>query len=292
MVARFHEQWLQLAGINSLEKDPAVFPAFTGEVASAMQQEVRAFTDAAVWQGDGKVATLFSAPYTFLNDVLGRFYGVDGLSSTFARVDRAALGMRPVSGILTMGGLLASYSSRNNTSPTHRGVFVRKALFCEGLPPPPANANVVPPVQQPNQTRREAMVNHVQDATCAGCHRMMDPIGFGFEGFDAAGAWRTSDAGKTIDVSGSIVGTDVAGDFNGPAELGAKLATSEQATACVTTQWFRFAFGRDVGATTDGDQCAVTALNDALKTEGALALLRAIPQTAPFLYRKVPEGGL
>jgi hypothetical protein len=292
MVARFHEQWLQLSRINTLEKDPAVFPGFSPAVASAMQQEVRSFVDAAVWQGDGKVATLFTAPYTFMNDALGKFYGVGGLSATFGRVDQATLGMRPASGILTMGGILASYADRNNTSPTHRGVFVRKALLCEGLPPPPANANVVPPVQKPNQTRRQAMIGHVQDATCAGCHQLMDQIGFGFEGFDASGAWRTTDAGQAVDSSGSIVGTDVASTFNGPVELGAKLAGSDQVLACTATQWFRYAFGRDAGKMSDGDVCAVTALHDALKSGGALSLVRAIPQTAPFQYRKVPEGGL
>ena len=292
MVARFHEQWLQLTRINSVEKDPAVFPGFSSDVATAMQQEVRSFVDAAVWEGDGKVATLFTAPYTFMNDTLGKFYGVGGLSPTFGRVDQAALGLRPASGILTMGGILASYADRNNTSPTHRGVFVRKALLCEGLPPPPANANVVPPVQKPNQTRRQAMIDHAQDPTCAGCHQRMDPIGFGFEGFDASGAWRTTDAGQPIDASGSIVGSDVAGAFNGPAELGAKLAASDQVLSCAATQWFRYAFGRDAGELTDGERCAMTALHDALKTGGALALVRAIPQTAPFLYRKIPEGGL
>ena len=292
MVARFHEQWLQLTRIDSVEKDPAVFPTFSANVAAAMQQEVRSFVDAAMWEGDGKVATLFTAPYTYMNDALGKFYGVGGLSPTFGRVDQAALGLRPVSGILTMGGILASYADRNNTSPTHRGVFVRKALLCEGLPPPPANANVVPPVQKPNQTRRQAMSNHAQDPTCAACHQRMDPIGFGFEGFDASGAWRTTDAGQPIDASGSIVGSDVAGNFNGPAELGAKLAASDQVLSCAATQWFRYAFGRDAGEMTDGERCAVTALHDALKTGGTLALVRAIPQTAPFLYRKVPEGGL
>jgi hypothetical protein len=292
MVARFHEEWLQLGRIDSLEKDPAAFPSFSPQVAGAMQQELRAFVDAAVWQGDGKVATLFTAPYTFMNATLGKFYGVAGLSPMLTRVDQAALGGRPASGILTMGGILASYADRNNTSPTHRGAFVRKAFLCEGLPPPPANANIVPPVPKPNQTRRQAMVNHAQDPTCAACHQRMDPIGFGFEGFDASGAWRTSEAGQTVDASGSIVGSDVSGNFNGPSELGAKLAASDQVLACATTQWFRYAFGRDVGADIDGDQCALAKLHDALKNGGALALVRAIPETAPFMYRKVPEGGL
>jgi len=292
MVLRFHDQWLQLANIGTLEKDPAVYKNFTPAVATAMQQEVRSIVDAVVFQGDGKIGGLFTAPYTFVNDVLGKFYGASGaLSSTFAKVDQTMLGMRPASGILTAGGLIAMRADRNNTSPTKRGIFIREALLCESLPPPPPNANIIPPVAKPNQTRRQAMMNHVTDPTCNACHVMMDPIGFGFEGFDASGAWRTTDNGQPVDVSGNIMGSDVAGTFNGPVELGAKLANSDEALACSASQWFRFAFGRESGAT-GGDTCAVTALHDAMKQGGALALVRAIPQTAPFLYRKVPEGGL
>jgi hypothetical protein len=191
-----------------------------------------------------------------------------------------------------MGGLLASEADRNNTSPTKRGIFVRKALLCEDLPPPPPNANIVPPVTKPNQTRRQAMANHVSDPVCATCHVMMDPIGFGFENFDAAGFWRATEGGQTIDASGNIKDSDIPGAFNGPVELGAKLAQSDEALACASTQWFRFAFGRDAAEKVDGDQCAVKTLQNALKSGGALSLVRAIPQTAPFLYRKIPEGGL
>jgi hypothetical protein len=292
VVARFHEQWLQVTGIGALEKDPMLFPRFTPAVATAMQQEVKSFIDAVIWQGDGKVASLFTAPYTFMNSVLGTFYGVAGQGATFARVDKAALGMRPASGILTMGGLLAEHADRNNTSPTNRGLYVRRTLLCQTLPPPPMNANIVPPVQKPNQTRREAMLNHVTDPTCRACHVMMDPIGFGFENFDASGAWRAADMGQTIDTSGSIEGNGAAGIFNGPVDLGAKLAASDEALTCAATQWFRFAFGRDAGEMIDGDQCAVKSLQDAMKAGGALALVRAIPETAPFLSRKIPQGGL
>jgi hypothetical protein len=292
MVLRFHDQWLQLANVGSLEKDPMQFPKFSPAVATAMQQEIRSIVDDVVFQGDGKISGLFTAPYTFLNDVLGRFYGVSGLGPTFARVDQTKLGTRPAAGILTAGGFVAPRADRNNTSPTKRGIFVRVALLCESLPPPPKDAVIVPPVTQPTQTRRQAMTAHVTDPFCASCHNTMDLIGFGFEGFDASGAWRTTENGLPIDASGSILGSDVAGTFNGPVELGAKLASSDEAVSCGATQWFRFAFGREARTTIDGDRCALATLHDALKTGGVMAALRAIPQTAPFLYRKVPQGGL
>jgi hypothetical protein len=291
MVMRFHDQWLQVSGINTLEKDMKAFPKFTPAVATAMQQEIRSLVNDVVFQGDGKVAGLFTAPYTFLNDVLGQFYGLNGLTPTFTRVDQATLGMRPAAGILTSGGLMASYASGDYTSPTKRGKFVREALLCQTLPPPPPNANPIPPVAQPNQTRRQAMLNHATDPTCAACHQIMDQIGYGFEGFDASGALQTTDNGQPIDTSGMIVGTDVAGTFNGPVDLGAKLAKSDSVLTCAATQWFRFSFGRDSGSTS-GDTCAVTQLHDALKQGGVLALVKTVPQTAPFMYRKVPQGGM
>jgi hypothetical protein len=135
------------------------------------------------------------------------------------------------------------------------------------------------------------MINHATDATCASCHQLMDQIGFGFEGFDASGAWRTTDNGQPIDRSGMIIGTDVAGSFNGPVDLGAKLASSDDVLTCTATQWFRFSFGRDPGST-NGDTCAVSQLHDALKQGGVLALVKTVPSTAAFLSRKVPEGGM
>ena len=286
MVMRFHDQWLQVTAIGTLEKDPMLYPKFTPAVATAMQQEVRSLVNDVVLQGDGKVAELFTAPYTFMNDTLGKFYGVNGLTPTFTRVDQSALGMRPAAGILTMGGLLASYASGDYTSPTKRGKFVRGALLCQLLPPPPPNANPIPPVAQPNQTRRQAMANHATDPTCGACHQLMDQVGFGFEGFDSVGELQTTDNGQPIDSSGTIVGTDVAGPFNGPVELGAKLAGSDDVLKCTATQWFRFAFGRGSGAT-DGDTCAVSQLHDALKQGGVLALVKAVPSTAAFL---IPQG--
>jgi hypothetical protein len=291
MVMRFHDQWLQVTAIGTLEKDPMLYPKFTPAVATAMQQEVRSLINDVVFQGDGKVAELFTAPYTFMNDALGKFYGVNGLTPTFTRVDQTALGMRPAAGILTMGGLLASYASGDYTSPTKRGKFVREALLCQPLPPPPPNANPIPPVAKPNQTRRQAMANHATDPTCGACHQLMDQVGFGFEGFDSTGAVQTTDNGQPVDSSGTIVGTDVAGTFNGPVELGAKLGASDDVLKCTATQWFRFAFGRGSGAS-DGDTCAVSQLHDALKQGGVLALVKNVPNTAAFLYRKVPEGGM
>src|SRR5260370_17614349 len=106
MVVRFHDEWLQLASVATLEKNPMTYPNFSTAVATAMQQEVRSLVDAVVFQGDGKIASLFTAPYTFMNDVLGKFYGISGLSPTFAPVDQTKLGMRPPSGLLTSGRLL------------------------------------------------------------------------------------------------------------------------------------------------------------------------------------------
>jgi len=287
MVSRFHDQWLELDRVETLEKDGQAYPAFTPLVAQAMRGEVRALVDAVTWEGDGKVATLLTAPYTFLNDVLGKFYGVQGLGSAFVRVDQAKLGPRRAAGLLTMGAVLATHASSNQTSPTKRGEFVRLAMLCEELPPPPANVNIVLPPPQPDQTRRQLIGEHASVASCKSCHQLMDPLGFGFENFDASGAWRVDEAGQPVDASGAIVGSDTPGPFNGPEALAAKLASSNQVQTCIATQWFRYAFGRDLE---ELDACTMTDMTRELRSAGTLGLIRHLTQTAPFIGRTIPEG--
>ena len=122
---------------------------------------------------------------------------------------------------------------------------------------------------------------------CASCHFLFDPIGFAFENYDAVGQFRTTENGKTIDVSGEVFGTTdpaLAGAFVGVKELGQKLAASKMVRDCVATQWFRFAAGR---SETERDQCSVSTLQDALYRSGGdlRELFVAFSQTDAFLFR-------
>jgi hypothetical protein len=147
---------------------------------------------------------------------------------------------------------------------------------------------IEPPKLDPMLTTRQRFAQHSVDPACAGCHRLMDPIGLGFERYDAAGLFRATEAGKPIDAKGEVVGSDI-GVFDGPIELGRKLAGSADLRACAVRQWFRFAYGRGEVAE---DACTLG------KLEGAVAqakgdvreLIVALTQTDAFLYRRA-EGG-
>lgn len=289
MVTNFHEEWLRSRNIPNLERDADAFPNFTPQVAEAMRQELRSFVEHAVWNDGGSVASLLTTPATYLNDVLGEFYGVDGLGAEFERVEQAQLGGRPAAGLLTLGGLMAMHSDHRESSPIHRGLFVRSSFLCESLPPPPADADVTLPEHDPSKALREVLALHSSEPACSGCHSLMDPIGLGFEHFDASGGFRLMEAGSPVDASGNIVGSDVSGPFNGVVELAEKLSQSPQVERCLATQWFRYSFGREPAA---NEACVVEQMSDALRSGGTLDLITRITSTTPFLYRSVSEGAL
>src|SRR6185437_358448 len=126
-------------------------------------------------------------------------------------------------GILTHASLLAIYSHDTDTSPTQRGKFIRNRLLCEVVAPPPPGVTTTAPPPKPGTSTRQNFAAHISNPQCAGCHNAMDPIGFGFEGFDAAGKARGEDGGQPVDTSGKIMGSqDADGEFSGPNELAEK----------------------------------------------------------------------
>jgi hypothetical protein len=144
---------------------------------------------------------------------------------------------------------------------------------------------IVPPELDPNLTTRERFSQHSADPECAGCHKLMDPIGLGFEHFDPVGRFRADENGIAVDDAGELFGTDVDGKFSGPVELGNKLAASEQVAGCMTRQWVRFAHGR---SETGYDACSLAELGDAFLESNydIKQLVLALTQTDAFLYRE------
>ena len=129
------------------------------------------------------------------------------------------------------------------------------------------------PTRTPNSTTRERFAEHTKDPACAGCHALIDGLGFGLEQYDAIGAFRTEEGGLPIDASGEIVVTDVDTSYEGGVQLGQILASSELVRDCVATQWIRFALGR---GETDADQCTVDAVLTAFSaTDGDVRALIA-----------------
>jgi hypothetical protein len=239
----FHAQWLGIQDSGAVTKDPVVFPDFTPELAAAAITETREFIRHLFQDGDGKLQTLLSAPFSYVNPGLAKLYGVayPGTGTGFVRVDLPA-GQR--AGVLTQPSVLAAHAHANQTSPVRRGIFVLTNILCNHIPPPPPDVDTTPPNPDPNATTRERFNQHTASPTCASCHRMMDPIGLGFEGYDATGKFRTMENGKPLDVSGSIAGTDIDGPFNGALELVQRLHGSAQVKSCVSNLWLEFALQR------------------------------------------------
>jgi hypothetical protein len=288
VLADFNRQWLDLDKIDVVEKDATVVQGFTADLPALMRTEVESFVDAVLSSDKPNLGTLFQAPFSYMNAKLAAFYGVRGPAGTaFARVD---LDPTQRAGILTQGGLLAIHAHPDQTSPVHRGLFVRRQLLCTTPPPPPANVVIEVPKVDPTSTTRDRFAQHSTEAFCKSCHQLMDPIGLGFEAYDAAGRYRTTENGQPIDASGEIVQSDIDGKFVGAVDLAKRLAGSQQVGNCAVTEWFRYAYGRDEAS--DQDACNTEYLRDAFTKSGqnVRELLFALTQADGFLYRSVAEG--
>ncbi len=278
----FFEQWLDLDEVHKLEKDTRVYPEWGEPLREAFAAEARAFVNEVVW-ADGDLRGLYDADYTFVNQRLARLYELpepDG--DEWQRVPLP--GER--AGLLTQGALMAALSKPNQSSPIARGAFVRKRLLCQALPAPPPDVAATPPDPDPNLTTRERFLEHTANDQCSSCHTLIDPIGFGFERFDAIGRYRAVENGRPVDDSGELTeALDASGEFTGVAELAHNLAASEYAQRCVAKQAFRFAFGR---GEIDEDGCAIDGIYETYADggHGLPGLLEGIVRSDAFRFRR------
>jgi hypothetical protein len=141
---------------------------------------------------------------------------------------------------------------------------------------------------KPGSTTRERFTQHHADPTCAACHTLMDPIGLGFEHYDALGQWRELDQGLPIDATGDVTGSDVAGPFDGAVELTQRLAQSQQVKDCLVQTWFRFALGRSV-TPVDAENLALLQTAFADHSYKISELMLAITRAPAFRYLLVPD---
>ena len=290
LVRNFHTQWLQLTHLDSVTKDTAVYPAYQGSLRELWKEEIQTFVEQVILEGNGSLETLLTADYSFMNEELAGFYADDVLDSVSGPEFRQVqVDPERRAGFLTSAGLMATHANVNQSSPVFRGKFVREQLMCNTLPPPPNDLVIVPPELDPNKTTKEQFEEIGANPACAGCHTLMNPIGFIFEHYDGIGLWRDQQSGKNIDATGEVVQTDdIDGDYDGAVELASALAGSTQVRECVSSQWFRFAYNRTV---TPEDTCSIEQLNDVFRSSGfnIKALLVALTQTNAFLYRRAVE---
>lgn len=255
----FLAEWLRFDRLANTVKDRRSFPQFTPELSLAMAEETRRLFHELVW-GGRNFMEFYSADYAFLNTDLAKLYTVNTPAQDYGKVSFAADSER--SGILGQATFLALTSKPADTSPTARGLFVREQFLCQEVPQPPpgVSTNLPAPNKARPQTTRERLGVHLSNESCASCHQLIDPIGFGFEKFDAIGRHRdkqrvvfrpargekdTPDVTVDLDLdtSGHVAGIKESA-FSTPRQLGKILAASPQCQECVVKQLFRFAAGR------------------------------------------------
>lgn len=253
----FTSQWLRFDRVLGTAKDRRRYPKFNREAAIAMTEEARRFVRDLAWS-DRNFMDLFSDPHGYVNADLAAIYDVPAPAKEYDRVPFDAKSER--AGLLGQALFLASTAKPDDTSPTARGLFVREQLLCQHVPPPPAGVDTNLPVQSEAKplTNKERLGIHLSSPACASCHTLIDPIGFGFEKFDAIGGRREmarvlfpskkeNEKPKTVelplDTEGYVAGLGSA-RFTSPRQLGEILAKSGTCQECLVKQLFRFTAGR------------------------------------------------
>ena len=296
---QFFEEWLRFDRVVNAVKSNR-YQAFTPELAIAMAEETRTLLHHLV-ANDLNFMDALTADYSFLTSELAELYGVPAPKEQFEMVPFPPDSQR--AGILGQGTFLASTAGPTDTSPTARGIFIRERLLCQHVPPPPPGVITTLPdplVDQAPKGRRQLMVEHVENPTCASCHRLMDPIGFGFEHFDAIGRYREQElipaprrggggGGRgappptplEIDAQGEIAGLPNS-NFSGAKQLGTILANSPVCQECVVRQMFRYSYGR---LEASADEKTIDQLYDRFKASGfkMKSLLVALVESPEFL---------
>jgi hypothetical protein len=283
----FFSQWLGLETLPDLTKDAQQFPEFDAELAATMRASTEALIDDVLWEGDARLGTLLTSRTQFVDARLGKLLEVPGALGDQLQPVEITDGRRP--GLLSHPSILAFTAHPDQTSPVHRGLFVRSRLLCDEPPPPPPELMVEPLDPDPDLTTRERLeLSHV-NPDCAGCHSLMDPIGFGMEKYDAIGRWRVEENGKPIDDAATLLGTDVDGPFVGLGELVERLSTSVELSRCAEKQAMTFALGRAVAndevCTLGADLVAATP-----RELDVLALLRTIALSDAFRSVRAPDA--
>ena len=240
---RFVLSWLGIDKIDNADKSSDVYPGFDGGARADMRKEAELFVEHVLYDDDGKLATLLTAPYSYVTDRLAGLYGVDRNS------DDGLVTFEKRPGILTRGATMAAFALPTGSSPVRRGQLVRTRLLCQELPPPPSDINMnPPPLAGEIHTTRDRFAAHSRSESCQSCHRMLDGVGFAFEGFDGIGQQRTQENGFPIDTTGSLLGTPSSdGSFDDESGLLSLLAGSEDVKRCFVQNWTMFAQG-DAGA--------------------------------------------
>ena len=240
----FADQWLQIRRLQAVRPDRSRFPRFNDRLRRDMQTETERFFGAIVRE-DRSILEFLDADFTFLNARLAKHYGIDGVKGEEFR--RVTLTDHKRGGVLTQASVLTVTSNPTRTSPVKRGKWILEQILGTPPPPPPPDAGELKDDDHAagEASLRQRLEQHRARAECATCHSRMDPLGFGFENYDAVGAWREKDGAFPVDASGTL---PTGQSFIGPEALKLVLAAkSDEFARCLAGKLMTYALGRGLG---------------------------------------------
>jgi len=287
VVRFFFDSLLPITTLTDQTRDK--YPNFSPQMGAYMRTETEKFLDNQIFVESGSWPSVFTANYTFVNEPLAKFYGMSGVTgSEFQKVAVDATQRR---GLLTQGAIMTGTTVTNSTNPVLRGSFILNKLMCMNLnlpSDPEILALVAVPLDVTGATARERYTAHSKQALCQGCHRLLDPVGFALENYDAVGQYRTTENGATIDASGKIPQADTV--VSGAVQLAQQLADSEQVQQCFAQHWLEYGYGRSLRGSPE-DKCLQENINTAFKASGynVKQLLLDLTQTTAFQYLPAQE---
>ena len=258
-VMRFFEHWLGIDEIQNAPLSDQEYPEFDDDFADDLRGDLLELIRRVVFEGDAKLSTLLSATHSYPSAAMRETYGLPEPAAD----GRVQWPTSERSGLLTHPAVLAVHG-RQGIVPVARGLFIRRKIFCQGVPSPPADVDISAP-EENGGNPREQWSEHVANPTCASCHNYIDPLGWPFEEFDQLGRHREQYEGWTIESHGELVGTDVDGVVSGAVELSQRIAESQYVQACVAQHFFVYAHGREVS---DIDECALREITTAFADSG------------------------
>jgi mono/diheme cytochrome c family protein len=277
-VRHFVRRWLDLDNIGTMPPSEDFLEYYRDNLETAMRAETETFFQH-VLDGNLSLREFLDADYSFLNRELALHYGVKGVEGN--ELQRVSLKGSRRGGLIGQGAFLTASANGVDTSPVVRGIYVLEKLLGYTPPPPPPDVPVIEPDIRGAVTIREQLEKHRASATCAACHRKIDPLGFALENFDAIGGWRDEYSGKTpIDATGKLPNGD---SFSTVPEFRKLLVDREdQFNRCLTEKLMTYALGRKLEV---GDRPTIDRVLAELETrEGGLRdLIRLIVLSKPFL---------
>ncbi len=282
----FFYRWLRMRDVARAQRDVQKEPAWTDALKDSMIEETRRLVEDVAWTPGRDFREVLDAKYTFLDAPLATLYGLSAPGAAWAKVELPAGAHRV--GILTQASLLTA-TGRIKAKAILRGKLIEEALLCQTLPSPPPDVPLLAnaPVAA-DASDRERLTSHRSNPACAGCHKLLDAVGFGLENYDDLGRYTAADSsGHLVDARGALAGFEPE-DFDGAPELAAKLKNSDAFSSCVSLQLFRWATARP---NETEDDCAVAGLWNKFKSSGFdyRSMLSALITSDGFRHRNIKQ---